>query len=1019
MLALLQQQHFLQRLVSQAATDAYAHQLDIFVVSVIVAAIFAFILLLPRYETVVVGGWVAFLGWVFAVFALMYAVRAASLTWVNPEDEHQKLALLFSVSDALLAGVNVVLMLFTAFYLLGNARLRIWYKRVILLAGLSASLQIIGEQFLDVYAPLANIPNAFIFAFCLGSVGYALAVNISFLRHNRLAGLALIIALFYGGIHIPYALRKNLATMPATDQWLLPEGKGKLLDSEISVQLKKVKQDEPGLEDQKARDKAAEKARVIVKANRLRGLLFAIALPLKFALFIPAFLTLNLFLTASSEIRRLFAKINRERFTLLVPKGLAQTIGESLQADVSELLIRVPGERMRVVTFLWRKDGKGEVDSQVLDLDKEARPNIQQLLLTGKPPIFPQEINWRSLVSVFFKSAAKSALPEQRKVYAPIRFHGAVIGCLKLEMEGGAFNVSARKQLKAIAEIVSPIAQAHRELASLDQLTYLCTSLQGKHNESDIPPGRPVPATLAAVQMVAKILHQVCSPLATGIILDIGFQERHIALGEERVHRQLLSERMNDYQDRSVHITAEQLGNLIIYENEPKLTIAAATFPLGKMMLAVPSRKDEISRPTLGSDFLYRRSVRNIVANTLLELSRENLDNALKNFNLQNNLEAMAEENWFESVCGTAHDAELLWAVATKAGSGGDDQTPKLMGEQIWVDVVQGLPDEAQATIEVQLKSVPLPKVVGETRHVICVWLPQTKQLLWFGVARADFGLELNFASPWKLFLEHFAELADTALYQALDGRDLRRLQEAAANEQALATVAATTGTMVHQLVNMTRNQLTGVSTLNDALHYGWLQVKEDTDLAYLISDMRDSAVQMQELIQSITNVAKVDGHRPCSLQKAAYHALDLFKISLDKRGVRFKMDATLADFMLDVPYYVAALTLANLVSNAKDAFKKAEHIARNERVINISAAEIGGKVVCLFSDSGPGVPEELRDRIFDLGVSTKPNSGGWGLYLVKRSLKENGANITLTDHLPGQTTFTIVFPQSNEYPGE
>lgn len=61
-------------------------------------------------------------------------------------------------------------------------------------------------------------------------------------------------------------------------------------------------------------------------------------------------------------------------------------------------------------------------------------------------------------------------------------------------------------------------------------------------------------------------------------------------------------------------------------------------------------------------------------------------------------------------------------------------------------------------------------------------------------------------------------------------------------------------------------------------------------------------------------------------------------------------------------------------------------------------------------TDTGPGVPEELREVIFQKGFSTKGTNRGYGLFLVKRSIEKLGG--TLCFETDGQwTTFTVTLP--------
>ena len=74
--------------------------------------------------------------------------------------------------------------------------------------------------------------------------------------------------------------------------------------------------------------------------------------------------------------------------------------------------------------------------------------------------------------------------------------------------------------------------------------------------------------------------------------------------------------------------------------------------------------------------------------------------------------------------------------------------------------------------------------------------------------------------------------------------------------------------------------------------------------------------------------------------------------------------------------------------------------------------AEIGGQWVSLrIRDSGPGISPEVRDKIFEPGVSTK--SGGWGVGLaLSRRIVEgvHTGKIELLETVEG-TTFQIRLP--------
>lgn len=79
---------------------------------------------------------------------------------------------------------------------------------------------------------------------------------------------------------------------------------------------------------------------------------------------------------------------------------------------------------------------------------------------------------------------------------------------------------------------------------------------------------------------------------------------------------------------------------------------------------------------------------------------------------------------------------------------------------------------------------------------------------------------------------------------------------------------------------------------------------------------------------------------------------------------------------------------------------------------LTIRAVEQEGRVVVSFTDTGSGIPEEVRDQIFEPFFTTKPTGegSGLGLDIVLRIIERHGGTISFTSR-PGDTTFTVTLP--------
>jgi len=88
---------------------------------------------------------------------------------------------------------------------------------------------------------------------------------------------------------------------------------------------------------------------------------------------------------------------------------------------------------------------------------------------------------------------------------------------------------------------------------------------------------------------------------------------------------------------------------------------------------------------------------------------------------------------------------------------------------------------------------------------------------------------------------------------------------------------------------------------------------------------------------------------------------------------------------------------------------------------INISAhqgtSDNGSGIFIIVTDNGPGIPEDIIDRIFDPYYSTKAGGTGLGLTICHSIVTQHGGDITVTPAPSGGTTFTIKLPAAGDAP--
>lgn len=94
----------------------------------------------------------------------------------------------------------------------------------------------------------------------------------------------------------------------------------------------------------------------------------------------------------------------------------------------------------------------------------------------------------------------------------------------------------------------------------------------------------------------------------------------------------------------------------------------------------------------------------------------------------------------------------------------------------------------------------------------------------------------------------------------------------------------------------------------------------------------------------------------------------------------------------------------ANLYRNAAEAMQ-----GRGAIDVTMWSADAG--LVVAIADHGPGIPADLRQRVFEPYFTTKSDGTGLGLALVRVTLEAHGGTISVSETPGGGATFSIVFP--------
>lgn len=217
--------------------------------------------------------------------------------------------------------------------------------------------------------------------------------------------------------------------------------------------------------------------------------------------------------------------------------------------------------------------------------------------------------------------------------------------------------------------------------------------------------------------------------------------------------------------------------------------------------------------------------------------------------------------------------------------------------------------------------------------------------------------------------------------------------------ERQLAYVGRLAASLAHEI----RNPLSSIRLTAQLL----LRKGAEKSLAPRLERICDEAVRLE---QSLSNFLFFSRSEPLKFRKVDLgvtlrEASSLLEPLCQESNVSLELDIQpqLGEASIDPEAFSRAVR--NIVLNSVDALKP------DGGRVTISARRADSSIIVEISDTGPGIPEEIRDRIFEEFFTTKEGGTGLGLAIARRIIREHSGQIHLENSTEG-ATFVINIPQ-------
>lgn len=246
--------------------------------------------------------------------------------------------------------------------------------------------------------------------------------------------------------------------------------------------------------------------------------------------------------------------------------------------------------------------------------------------------------------------------------------------------------------------------------------------------------------------------------------------------------------------------------------------------------------------------------------------------------------------------------------------------------------------------------------------------------------------------------LNHNLGVQNVALEEA--NRDLREAQDELVQKERLAAIGELSAAVAHAI----RNPLAGIKAAAQLALFELSSHPVESTVADVVSETD----RLTDRIAALLDFSKPfePEVRPISLKHIAESAVRDTKSKAEGAEVKLEVDvsAKLGNVRVDTVLFEQAVI--ELISNAVDASP-----AGGTVTIRTGEDDATASAWLEVADSGSGIREAAKDRLFELFYTTKAKGTGFGLATVKKIIERHGGKIVAGNGPSGGACFRLILP--------
>ncbi len=249
----------------------------------------------------------------------------------------------------------------------------------------------------------------------------------------------------------------------------------------------------------------------------------------------------------------------------------------------------------------------------------------------------------------------------------------------------------------------------------------------------------------------------------------------------------------------------------------------------------------------------------------------------------------------------------------------------------------------------------------------------------------------------------------DALLINLVNITHTKELEKLLLNRNKMASLGRIASGMAHEI----RNPLTGITsylyTLEQLCELETLLPKDVDLMKQIVAQLKLASHKVDAVIKRVLDFSRPAAPKmaPININQCLNNVLDLTAVTMRKSGIK-----VVSDLSVELPQCFGDMALIeqvflNLLQNAGRALQ----VQKKDKMIRVVTRTLANSIIVTISDSGPGVPDDIKEKIFDPFFTTNSDGSGIGLSIAGRIVADHNGTLTQNTGSLGGAQFEVTLP--------